>query len=251
MVRLTRGVRFLLIGLLAAFVLQQTVDRFFGGHLLETFALIPDGAVNHFRFWQILTYGFLHADVTHLFFNGLMLFFVGPEIGLAWGRLRLSLLPWLNRVCGHCLSSHPTLWRRRSPDAAHGSVRRHLRSPDSLRGSLWRSADPLHDDDPNEGADLCLDLSRNPFFHDDGLLPKRRGPLGRSPPRVGWQAGFSSFFFEARQLRRRKQKAAKGKKPAGHLRLVVNNRKETLPDWDNGPRTRQPALPGTSQTLTI
>jgi membrane associated rhomboid family serine protease len=38
--------------------------------------------------WQLLTYGFLHGDFGHLFFNGLALFMFGGPIEEVWGRKR-------------------------------------------------------------------------------------------------------------------------------------------------------------------
>ena len=86
--RLTRAVKVILISCIAAFFIQQTIDRFFGGNLLGWFALIPSTFAFNFRFWQIITYSFLHADVAHLALNMMMLVFIGSELEALWGTAR-------------------------------------------------------------------------------------------------------------------------------------------------------------------
>jgi membrane associated rhomboid family serine protease len=43
-----------------------------------------------FRPWQLLTYGFLHGGMGHLFFNALALYQFGPAIEQAWGSRRFA-----------------------------------------------------------------------------------------------------------------------------------------------------------------
>jgi membrane associated rhomboid family serine protease len=83
--QLTRAVKALLIACVAGFLIQQTWDHFFDGHLLSLFALVPAGFVIDHRFWQLVTYGFLHGDVIHLFFNLMLLAFIGGELEATWG----------------------------------------------------------------------------------------------------------------------------------------------------------------------
>jgi membrane associated rhomboid family serine protease len=83
--RLTRAVKALLIAYLALFIIQQTIDLYFGGNFLKLFALIPAEVVLNFKVWQPFTYAFLHADVMHLFLNMLMLAFIGGELEALWG----------------------------------------------------------------------------------------------------------------------------------------------------------------------
>jgi membrane associated rhomboid family serine protease len=86
--RITPAVKAILIACLGLFVIQQTADRFLGGSLQDWFALIPSGVVINHRFWQLFTYAFLHADVTHLFLNMMMLVFIAGEIEAVWGTVR-------------------------------------------------------------------------------------------------------------------------------------------------------------------
>jgi membrane associated rhomboid family serine protease len=64
--------------------------------MLETFALIP-GFVMTGSFWQLITYMFLHWDISHLFFNMLGLFFFGVQIERQMGSREFLLFYF---VCG-------------------------------------------------------------------------------------------------------------------------------------------------------
>ncbi len=89
--RLTPAIKFLLIACGAGFLIQQTADQFFGGNVLSWLALVPAGVVLEHRFWQLITYVFLHGDVMHLFLNAMMLVFIGGEIEGLWGSRRVLL----------------------------------------------------------------------------------------------------------------------------------------------------------------
>lgn len=86
--RLTPAVKALLIACFATFLIQQTADQYFGANLKGLFALVPAGFVIEYRFWQLFTYVFLHDGVMHLFFNLLMLAFIGGELEGTWGTPR-------------------------------------------------------------------------------------------------------------------------------------------------------------------
>lgn len=67
------------------FALQQMNPRF----LTINFALWPVGPQNSpFMPWQLLTYGFLHGNLYHIFFNMLGLWMFGREIELLMGARR-------------------------------------------------------------------------------------------------------------------------------------------------------------------
>jgi membrane associated rhomboid family serine protease len=87
-IRLTPAVKALLIIYGVVFVIQQTVDTFFGGSVLFTFGLVPAEFVIHHRFYQLFTYSFFHAEVLHVFFNCLMLAFIGPDLESTWGKAK-------------------------------------------------------------------------------------------------------------------------------------------------------------------
>jgi membrane associated rhomboid family serine protease len=78
--------------LIAANVLMYALQSMFNGQLDELFALWPlqpiEGEV-YFRFWQIISYAFLHGSITHLLFNMLGLWMFGAEIERYIGPRRL------------------------------------------------------------------------------------------------------------------------------------------------------------------
>jgi membrane associated rhomboid family serine protease len=86
--RLTKTIKALLIVNLAVFILQQILRRGLGINLIDFFGLTPAAFVLDFHFWQIFTYAFLHADVFHVFFNLLILAFIGGELESIWGRVK-------------------------------------------------------------------------------------------------------------------------------------------------------------------
>jgi membrane associated rhomboid family serine protease len=81
--------RALLFSNVAIFVLQQFMDRW----LVANFALWPPASGQYpgapgFEVWQLLTYGFLHGGLTHLFFNMFALYMFGGEIERLLGTRR-------------------------------------------------------------------------------------------------------------------------------------------------------------------
>ncbi len=81
--------RILLILNVAIFGLQSFTDPL----LLGPFALWPPASAQYpgapgFQVWQLLTYGFLHGGLTHLFFNMFALYMFGGEIERLLGTRR-------------------------------------------------------------------------------------------------------------------------------------------------------------------
>jgi membrane associated rhomboid family serine protease len=77
--------------MLAAFLVQKTADSFFSANFLGLLGLVPQLAIMNGYVWQIFTYALLHADVTHLVFNLLLLVFVGSELEAIWGKRRFLI----------------------------------------------------------------------------------------------------------------------------------------------------------------
>lgn len=87
-IRLSPTVKVILIICLVTFIVQQTIDQFFDGHLISIFGLVPRGFVFEGRIWQIFTYPFLHGDLLHLILNMMMLAFIASDLEFRWGRRR-------------------------------------------------------------------------------------------------------------------------------------------------------------------
>jgi membrane associated rhomboid family serine protease len=68
---------------IAVFLLESNA----GPQLVLQFALWPPGVPGApaFQPWQLVTYGFLHGGLTHLFFNMLALYMFGPDIERLFG----------------------------------------------------------------------------------------------------------------------------------------------------------------------
>jgi membrane associated rhomboid family serine protease len=62
-------------------------DVLFGRMLTALFALWPVGS-GRFMPWQLVSYGFLHGSLGHLFFNMLGLWMFGAELERIWGGKR-------------------------------------------------------------------------------------------------------------------------------------------------------------------
>jgi membrane associated rhomboid family serine protease len=78
--------------LVAANVLVFVLQSLSKGALDDLFALWPLQPINgqsYFQFWQIITYAFLHGNITHLLFNMLVLWMFGAEIERYVGPRRL------------------------------------------------------------------------------------------------------------------------------------------------------------------
>jgi membrane associated rhomboid family serine protease len=71
--------------LIMANVVVFAMQRLFYPGFDVAFALIPRVVVEHFYVWQLGTYMFLHGGFMHLFFNMLMLFFLGSTLETVWG----------------------------------------------------------------------------------------------------------------------------------------------------------------------
>lgn len=82
------------------FFLQLFFRESSAGLLERLFALWPMGTARwsplvgeaiSFYPWQLITYGFLHANYAHIFFNMLALWMFGRDIELRWGSQRFAI----------------------------------------------------------------------------------------------------------------------------------------------------------------
>ncbi|HET9568067.1 MAG TPA: rhomboid family intramembrane serine protease, partial [Vicinamibacterales bacterium] len=70
----------IMIANVAVFVLT-----FFAPALVVRLGLRPADLFGEFAVWQLVTYMFVHAGLSHIFFNMLTLYFVGVELERIWG----------------------------------------------------------------------------------------------------------------------------------------------------------------------
>ncbi len=78
--RLTPAVKAIMIANVAVFVVTYLarID-------VRALGLRPEAVIESFAVWQLVVYMFVHAGVSHIFFNMLMLYFVGVELEQTWG----------------------------------------------------------------------------------------------------------------------------------------------------------------------
>ena len=79
----------------AVFIAELATGGTFGEARTSEAAIegaVSKGLVGDGEVWRILTAGFLHADITHLLFNGLSLYFLGTMLEPEMGRVRFGIV---------------------------------------------------------------------------------------------------------------------------------------------------------------
>jgi len=81
---LTKAVKGLMVACAAMFVLQVILPKDVELSFVSYLGLSVEGVLNG-RFWQFISYAFLHGSFIHLLLNMLGLFFLGPELERTMG----------------------------------------------------------------------------------------------------------------------------------------------------------------------
>jgi len=87
--------RSVVVNLIIINVVIWLAGAIFGDELRDWLALKGDMLFKPWMCWQLITYGFAHADTMHLVFNMLILYFVGRDVEEVYGRaefLRIYLV---------------------------------------------------------------------------------------------------------------------------------------------------------------
>ena len=87
--------RYLLIANLIVFLLTALMQRY--GVDLNTLCGLHYFSAQSFHWWQPITYMFLHADMSHIFFNMFAVWMFAPMIEQEWGARRFAIY---YLVCG-------------------------------------------------------------------------------------------------------------------------------------------------------
>jgi membrane associated rhomboid family serine protease len=248
-IRLTKTVKALLIISLVCFLIQQTGDQFLGTRIMEWFAFVPSSFGAKFYFWQIFTYPFMHRDVMHLFFNLMMLAFIGSELEAIWGMARFlryyffcstaSALFYLvlQLIVMKGFTSQPMIG---SSGAVYGLLMAYgliygervllfmMLFPMKAKHFIWVLA--------------LLELLTTVY--------SSGGPWASIAQLGGMGAGFCFLWFRATLLVARKRSGSGGKsdsilgrqkkRRSKHLKLIVNNEQDfesAEDDSENGPKT--------------
>ena len=80
-------------------ILGYLLEMMLGGVVLQWFALWP-GGLPWATPWQLITYSFLHAGVTHLAFNMFGLWMFGADLERVWGSKRLAVVYFASVLTG-------------------------------------------------------------------------------------------------------------------------------------------------------
>jgi len=88
----------LLISLVVCFFIQLTLGRA-GVHVMDIFALSREGLRSH-RYWQLLTFQFMHGGIFHLLGNGVTLYFFGRVVEDMMGSKSMLILYLLSGTVG-------------------------------------------------------------------------------------------------------------------------------------------------------
>ena len=80
-------------------ILGYLLEMMLGGIVLQWFALWP-GSLPWAAPWQLITYSFLHAGVTHLAFNMFGLWMFGADLERVWGGKRLAIAYFASVLTG-------------------------------------------------------------------------------------------------------------------------------------------------------
>lgn len=84
-------------------ILGYLLEMMLGGVMLQWFALWPGAGLGGLPWaapWQLITYSFLHAGVTHLAFNMFGLWMFGADLERVWGGKRLAIAYFASVLTG-------------------------------------------------------------------------------------------------------------------------------------------------------
>jgi len=73
------------------------------GEMLVGFGIMQADAVLHGQVWRLFTATYLHANFSHILFNMLALYFLGPALEHAWGRRQFFIVYTLGGIAGYVL----------------------------------------------------------------------------------------------------------------------------------------------------
>jgi len=91
--------KWLLIANISIFVLDYILQASRMSAFLQNFALVPAQVVQTFAVWQLGTYMFLHAGISHILWNMLGLWMFGAELERLWGTAKFLRFYF---ICGIC-----------------------------------------------------------------------------------------------------------------------------------------------------
>jgi membrane associated rhomboid family serine protease len=91
--------KFLTISLIVVYALQSLL----GDILIANFALFAP-SVSQGKWWLLITAGFLHGSILHLFFNAYILWVVGGQLESIVGSIRFGIIYFVSLLVGSIVS---------------------------------------------------------------------------------------------------------------------------------------------------
>ena len=89
------GVKILLIINISVFILMELSGQ--KSALFQMFGLVPIFVIQEYKFWQVITYLFIHGGFLHIFFNMFVLWMFGKDLEADWGKNQFFIFYFL---CG-------------------------------------------------------------------------------------------------------------------------------------------------------
>jgi membrane associated rhomboid family serine protease len=104
---LTPAIRNIVIVCTGVFLLQTLLNLFVPAAAVwfeRVFGLVPLAVTSGLRFWQPLTYLFLHGGILHLLFNMLFLWMFGSDLERTWGTHRFYVFFFVTGIGAGCIN---------------------------------------------------------------------------------------------------------------------------------------------------
>lgn len=106
--RLTTTVLLILVNI-AVFVAQLILEQFPSVHIMGYLELSLGGLKSGYV-WQLVSYGFLHANLLHLLFNCWAIYVFGQDVEQALGRKSFLILYFASMIIGGLFQALAGLW---------------------------------------------------------------------------------------------------------------------------------------------
>src|SRR6195256_5401407 len=104
---LTPAIRNIIVICTGVFLVQTLLNLFVPAAALwfeRGFGLVPLAVTSGLRFWQPLTYLFLHGGILHLLFNMLFLWMFGSDLERTWGTHRFYVFFFVTGIGAGCIN---------------------------------------------------------------------------------------------------------------------------------------------------
>jgi membrane associated rhomboid family serine protease len=105
------GSTLLLCALVAIFAVELSKGAVGNDSVLLALGALPDNGQLHGEYWRLVTFGFLHANLTHILLNAVLLCLVAPvterRVGAAW---LIALFLGASVASGACILIKHLIW---------------------------------------------------------------------------------------------------------------------------------------------